>query len=138
MKLTERETLHILKFELKFLEDGGYGRSPRTPWRPSFVFVDSPTCLNFDDSSRSNPCTECSLMQFVPEGHRLESVPCWTIPIGPNGQTVENLYGYNSQEELEEALKVWLRAKINKIEAHLAAQNLTLGLTEERHSQSEA
>lgn len=122
MAHSERETLNILKFELKFLEDGGYGRSPRTPWRPSFVLVDSPTCLNFDDASRPNPCNECSLMQFVPGGHTEESVPCWSIPIGPEGQTVENFYAYSTQAELEEALKSWLRQKIAKIEAHLAVK----------------
>jgi len=123
MKHTEREILDILRFELKFLEDGGYGRSPRTPWRPSFLFIDSPTCLNFDDASRPNPCTGCSLMEFVPDGRRNEPVPCWTIPIGAEGQTVENLYGYSSQAELEEALRAWLRKTISKLEAHLAAKD---------------
>ncbi len=123
MTHTEKETLDILRFELKFLEDGGYGRSPRTPWRPSFVFIDSPTCLNFNDASRSNACDGCSLMQFVPEGRREEPVPCWTIPIGPEDQTVENLYAYSSQAELEETLKTWLRTKISKIEARLAAKD---------------
>lgn len=122
MTHTEKEILDILRFELKFLEDGGYGRSPRTPWRPSFIFIDSPTCLNFNDASRPNACGGCSLMQFVPAGRRDEPVPCWTIPIGAEGQTVENLYAYGSQEELEETLKTWLRTRIRKIEARLAAQ----------------
>ena len=39
--------LELLKFELKFLEDGGYGRSPKTPWQPTYIFEDSPSCLNF-------------------------------------------------------------------------------------------
>ena len=34
MQKDERDLLEVLKFELEFLEDGGYGRSPRTPWRP--------------------------------------------------------------------------------------------------------
>jgi hypothetical protein len=33
--------LELLKFELKFVEDGGYGRSPRTPWRPPYILEDS-------------------------------------------------------------------------------------------------
>ena len=115
MTNTDQETLEILKFELRFLEDGGYGRSPRTPWRPSFVFTDSPTCLNFNDRSRPHPCSECALMQFVPKHYRGEPVPCWTIPIGKDGQTLENLYSYGSQAELEETLKRWLRAKIIEI-----------------------
>ena len=66
------ETLELLRFELKFLEDGGYGRFPRAPWRPSFIFEDSPTCLNFGDPSRTIPCEECVLMQFVPEELKAE------------------------------------------------------------------
>ena len=46
MAQDEREVLELLKFELKFLEDGGYGRSPRTPWRPPFILEDSPNLMN--------------------------------------------------------------------------------------------
>jgi hypothetical protein len=120
---TDQETLEMLKFELQFLEDGGYGRSPRTPWRPSFVFTDSPTCLNFNDRSRPHPCSECALMQFVPERYRGEPVPCWTIPIGPKGQTVEDLYACGSQAELEETLKLWLRTKIREITSNCQANS---------------
>ena len=133
MTYTDKETLEILRFELKFLEDGGYGRSPRTPWRPSFIYVDSPTCLNFNDPSRPHTCDGCSLMQFVPEKHRSEPVPCWTIPIGTEGQTVENLYACGSQAELEEMLKAWLRTKISKIEARLAG---TESAEEMKHRES--
>jgi hypothetical protein len=35
------EMLELLKFELKFVEDGGCGRSPRTPWRPPYILEDS-------------------------------------------------------------------------------------------------
>ncbi len=52
MREDNRELLELFKFELKFLEDGGYGRSPRTPWRPPYVFEDSLSCLNFADPSR--------------------------------------------------------------------------------------
>jgi hypothetical protein len=37
MQKDERDLLEVLKFELQFLEDGGYGRSPRTPAKPSKV-----------------------------------------------------------------------------------------------------
>lgn len=39
-----RALLEMLKFELRFLEEGGYGRSPRTPWKPTRTFQDSPSC----------------------------------------------------------------------------------------------
>jgi len=48
-----------LKFELAFVEDGGYGRSVRTPRKPTSPFQDSLTRLNFGDSSRRHPCAEC-------------------------------------------------------------------------------
>ena len=32
MPKDERDLLEVLRFELDFLEQGGYGRSPRTPW----------------------------------------------------------------------------------------------------------
>ena len=33
MAKDERDLLDLLKFELKFLEDGGYDSSHHTPWR---------------------------------------------------------------------------------------------------------
>ena len=47
----KRDVLEVLKFELSFLEQGGYGRSVRTPWKATSVFQDSPSCLNFNDSA---------------------------------------------------------------------------------------
>ena len=38
MHKDERDLLDVLKFELAFLEKGGYGRSPREPWRPRYIF----------------------------------------------------------------------------------------------------
>ena len=46
MAQDERDLLDVLKFELKFLVDGGYGRSPHTPRRRQVAFEDSPTCPN--------------------------------------------------------------------------------------------
>jgi len=43
----DRDPLEVLRFELRFLEDGGYGRSPRAPRRPPLIFEDSLTCMNF-------------------------------------------------------------------------------------------
>jgi len=51
MRRDDADILKIFQFELSFLEEGGYGRSPRAPWRASYVFEDSPTCLNFSSSA---------------------------------------------------------------------------------------
>ena len=111
-----RDILEILKFELSFLLDGGYGRSPQAPWRAPAVFEDSPICPNFCDPARPHPCDSCLLEQFVPQGQKKESVPCRFIPVGKDGRTVEDLYRTGSQIEMEEALANWLRAQIERIE----------------------
>lgn len=118
----ERDVLEVLKFELKFIEDGGYGRSPRTPWRPPLVFEDSLSCLNFNDPAHPHPCNECLLMEFVPQDRQSETVPCRHIPITEKGETVDNLYNYGTQQELEERLSGWLRSEISRIEAQRASQ----------------
>jgi hypothetical protein len=115
------EILELLRFELKFLEDGGYGRSPRTPWRPTFILEDSPSCLNFDDASRPHPCHECFLMQFVPRERQKEGTPCRHIPLTAKGETIDDLYRSGSQIELEDALRGWLHKEINRLEAQQPA-----------------
>jgi len=116
MAQDDRDILEVLKFELKFLEDGGYGRSPRSPWRPTYIFEDSPSCLNFNDPARPLPCGECPLMEFVPAESREESAPCRFIPINEKGQTIDYFYRCGTQREMEEALGRWLRERISEIE----------------------
>jgi hypothetical protein len=52
------DVLELLKFELKFLEDGGYGRSPHIPRREPLMLEDSPSCLNFGEPDKPHPCSE--------------------------------------------------------------------------------
>jgi len=122
MTQDNRDILEILKFELSFLEDGGYGRSPHTPWRAPAIFEDSPICPNFCDPARPHPCESCLLEQFVPEGQRGESVPCRFIPLTKDGVTVDDLYRTGSQVEMEDALARWLRAQIQRIENERASK----------------
>jgi len=110
-----RDVLEVLEFELRFLEDGGYGRSPHAPWRAPAVFEDSPICPNFCDPARPHPCESCLLEQFVPAGQRTETIPCRFIPLTQDGQTVDDLYRTASQAEMEAALAHWLRDQILKI-----------------------
>jgi hypothetical protein len=117
MAQNERDLLELLKFELKFLEDGGYGRSPHTAWRPQYTFEDSPTCLNFDNPSRPHPCNECMLMKFVPAELRDQVSPCRLIPITDKGETIDYFYRCGTQPELEEALAHWLRKQVSHLEA---------------------
>jgi len=131
MAQDEGDLLEVLKFELKFLEDGGYGRSPRTPWRPTNTFQDSPICLNFDDPARPHPCNECLLMRFVPEERRNENVPCWFIPLSEKGETIDYFSRCSTQQELEEALGDWLRGQIRTIELERAKRIVHSSKTED-------
>jgi hypothetical protein len=112
----QNELLDLLKFELKFLEDGGYGRSPHTPWRRQLAFEDSLTCPNFGDPARPHPCSECLLMQFVPSELKDQASPCRLIPLTDKGETIDYFYRCGTQLELEEALSAWLRKQISQIE----------------------
>lgn len=116
MAKDERDILDVLRFELSFLLDGGYGRSPQAPWRAPAIFEDSPICPNFCDPARPHSCQNCLLEQFVPAGQQAESIPCRFIPITPDGRTVDDFYRTGSQVEMEDALAKWLRAQIEKIE----------------------
>ena len=114
----DRDILEILKAELNFLEKGGYGRSVRTPWAPTSVFQDSPSCFCFPYHDHAETC---ALMQFVPPERRSEGVPCHHIPLNEAGETVEFLERGGGQDESEELVKSWLRKKIAEIELERGA-----------------
>ena len=122
MPQDNRDALEVPKFELDFLRKGGYGRSPREPWRAQLIFEDSPTCMNYDAKNHPRPCDECLLMQFVPPESRGEKVPCRHIPLTAAGETLNDLYSGGTQQEIEDALGTWLRSTIARLEAERAAQ----------------
>jgi hypothetical protein len=110
------EILENLKFELDFIEDGGYGRSVRTPWKPTCIFEDTITCINFGEPERSRRHEGCLLMDFVPTEKRSESVPCHHIPLNDAGESIDQIEARRGQEEALEAVKIWLRKKISQLE----------------------
>ncbi len=116
MQKDERDLLEVLKFELAFLEKGGYGRSPRARWRPQFIFEDSPTCMNYDSKENPGPCSNCVLMQLVPPERHSEKIPCRHIPFDASGETLDSLYRYGDQNEVEETAGNWLRATVARLE----------------------
>jgi len=94
MSEEKRELLEKLKFELAFVEDSGYGRSVRTPHKPTSSFQNSLTCLNFGDPLRTHPCAACvscntspslakakmSLVTIFRSIRRAEPSPLWMLP----------------------------------------------------------
>lgn len=116
MAKDQRNLLDVLKAELAFLESGGYRNPIRAKWRPQFIFQDSPTCLNYGDLIRRNPCSECVLIDLVPEEYRTKKTPCRHIPLNVQGETVDSLYRTGAQEELEAAVATWLKSTILRLE----------------------
>ena len=125
MAKDDRDILELLKEELAFIEQGGYGRSVRTPWLPKSAFQDSLTCINYGDETREHPCSECSLIDFVDGEHKADNVPCHFIPLNEAGETIENLEAQDNQAHLETTLKGWMRSKIEEIEKRRAMQSAT-------------
>lgn len=119
----DRDLLAVLKFELRFLQDGGYGRSPRAPWRAALIFEDSRVCIHYDARADRAPCSECLLMPFVPAERRSEKIPCRHVPLDAAGQTLTTLYAYGTQMEIEEALETWLKTTIYRLEQECSQAN---------------
>jgi hypothetical protein len=118
----DRDLLTVLRAELEFLEKGGYRHSPSAPWRPQFIFEDSPTCKNYGNKQELLPCSECALMRFVPEDCRGERIPCRHIPLTVEGYTIDTFYRLGTQEELEAGVVGWLRKTIQRVEGEGAQQ----------------
>jgi len=112
----QRNVLKTLKDELAFLERGGYRHQPRFPWRPSFVFEDSPTCLNNQAKQGPKSCSDCLRIRFVPKDKMGLAFPCRHIPLTPAGESVAHFYDCGTEEELEVALKNRLNQKIAYLE----------------------
>jgi len=109
--------LDVLRSELELLKSGYYTSPPHAPWRASYIFEDSPSCLNFNNSTRPHPCNECPLIQLVPADLREQEFPCRYIPLNDKKQTVESLYRTSTHQEMEEVLRDWLNREIAQLEA---------------------
>jgi hypothetical protein len=120
-----RDALEVLRFELDFLERGGYARQAWPPAKPVNFFHDSLTCLDFAAGEPGHSCRNCVLYDFVPDESRNEILPCHSIPLNDNGDCIASLdQGYN-QHAVEKAVVSWLRATIRRMERESAAEEQT-------------
>ena len=120
MTKDDRDLLQLLRDELAFINQGGYGRSVRTPWLPKSTFQDSLTCINYGYPYRAHPCNECHLLDFVAPEHQAEEVPCHFIRLNDSGDTIEKMEEANEQARIEVLLKKWLRERIGERETQQA------------------
>jgi len=110
------EVLQLLRFELNYLEQGGFERDKALLGTDS-PFLGTFACINYGDPLRRHACRECGLMQFVPEGKQNEEFPCHFIPLNASGETIASLIDQNDQCRLVIALQLWLRSTIARLEA---------------------
>jgi hypothetical protein len=114
---SNRETLSFLKQELAFLERGGYGGA--MPWKPVAIFLDSPSCPNRLDVEKSTPCAQCWLYEFIPEQLRQELAPCHHIALNLAGESIHSMSRQYTPEEVEDAVRKWLEAEIQRLEENI-------------------
>jgi len=122
MRADLKEIIDQLKLERDILKSGGYGRSVRTPQKPTKLFRDSVTCLNYGETVKQHPCNECLLWEWVPEDHQHEDLPCQFIPLNEKGDSIASLEDSGDREEAETALLGWLDSVIGHLELKLAQE----------------
>lgn len=83
-----RRLLQALREERDFFYSGGYGLPFRSAWRPTLLFRDSPTRINFSSPEALNPCQECALFPLVPSQKRNHAIPCHHIVLDSDGNTI--------------------------------------------------
>ncbi len=116
MTANRSTVLQRLRAELDFVRSGGYRRSSRSPWRPPYVFEESPSCPNYSSRARPHHCIDCWLMEFVPADLRDEQIPCRFVQLTPEGVSVDSLYRYGTPAETDELLQHWLEERIRELE----------------------
>ena len=109
------DVLQILRFELNYLEQGGFDRDQALLGTES-PFLGTYACVNFGDPLRAHACRECLLHQFVPEDKQTEEFPCHYIPLSDSNETIAELIEKNDPHRMETLLKNWLRATITRLE----------------------
>jgi hypothetical protein len=62
------------------------------------------------------PARSAPLIDFVPEDRREARYPCRHILLTARGETVNSFYAWGTEEELETALRQWLRQTIRELE----------------------
>jgi hypothetical protein len=121
--MKDQETLIRLKSELQFLNDGGY---TSIFWRPYAVFEESLLCINPLRLNRPVVCQKCPLIEFVAEDKRHENIPCRHIVLNDFGLTPRELPEWGTKQQMENAMREWLQARIKDLEARIMRSDSTI------------
>ena len=108
--------LEALKYELYFLERGGYCFEQSVSPKSKLFFRDSVTCLNYGSLDTRESCSKCVLARFIPEPNKDSELACHCIPLNELGDTLASMPNKKDPKEIEELVRNWLRAKIRELE----------------------
>jgi hypothetical protein len=122
MPVNDRKLLDVLKCELSFLARGGYRRSIHAPSRAPLIFEESPTCSGYYREESAHPCNECLLQRFVPTEMRDRKLACRYVPLNAEGDSLDVLYRFAYEPEIEEAVGCWLESAIALLEQQLESE----------------
>ncbi len=104
--------LEALRFELNFLDRGGYRKSGLWSFAEPSFFEDSPLCPNRAGSQPAIPCSQCVLAKFIPPENSKEPRACQSIPLDELGTTLFTLRQKNAPDaEIDSRLRSWLRQR---------------------------
>ena len=117
----DRDTIEALKSELDFIEKGGYGRSVKSPWQPTSIFQDSPTCLNLADLAKTHPCDECLLLILSPRTREQNLCLAITFRSTHSEQTIDELEWKEDQPRTGGSSQELAPETIDKLEEQPAA-----------------
>lgn len=117
MSRERADLIRLLEAELDFIEGGGYAPGSGEPSSGQPMFYHSIACINhWLVPGHEAECHEdCVLLGAVPQPYRAEGLPCHFIPLNAAGDTVKSLEEKGDRDRLEEAVKEWLRATIQRL-----------------------
>ena len=117
------DMIRLLELELDFIEGGGYGKPAGKPTEDKPMFYHSPACINsWSVPGHGEDChDDCVLLDAVPQGDREHKLPCHFIPLTESGETLQSLEGKADREQIEEAVKGWLRRTIEQLKTGAGA-----------------
>jgi hypothetical protein len=117
MASDKADLIRLLEAELDLIEGGGYGQpaGEATAERP--MFYHSLVCINhWQVPDHDSECHDnCVLLDAVPGSHRNEKLPCHFIPLNAAGDTVQSLEQAGDRDQVQEQVKQWLRATIQRL-----------------------
>ena len=114
MLLVYGNVLGVLRDALRFIEGGGYASLDRDGNSP--VIREFPACFLSDQAREALSCAECPLVEFAPPAGRSRPSPCCAIPVGPDGETVEQVAARGDRSHFERVVSEWLKSTIVRVE----------------------